>query len=93
MTEQEKFDVTVAAFEALLVKNGLWKEYLINFRKSNPYRKSEEKFAFWKEWALPTPPFQWISGAFVWDDTPEGHLTWKEMDYTWLRVFCRNLNN
>ena len=24
-----------------------------------------------------------ICGAFIWDDTPQGHLFWENLDYKW----------
>lgn len=92
MTEKEKFNVAVAAFEALLGKNKLWEAYLMNFSKCELKGDSQEIYTNWKNWALLTPPYQWVAGAFIWDETPQEHETWQYIDYRWLQRICRHLN-
>lgn len=92
MTKKEKFDVAVAAFEALLGKNELWKAYLLNFNQCNQWYKSDEFYTSWKKWALHTRPFQWVASAFWWHETPQQHCVWRDLDYQWLQWICRNLN-
>ena len=92
MTKKEKFDVAVAAFEALLDKNKLWEEYLMNFSKCKLKGDLQEIYTNWKNWASSTPPYQWVAGGFIWDSTPQGHTTWHYFDYDWLKWICKNLN-
>lgn len=93
MTKQEKFDVAVAAFEALLKTDKLWREYFTNITTSKPNVITNEVYTSWKDWALNTPTYQWCSGAFIWDKTQQGHSIWRDFDYAWLKWICRNLNN
>lgn len=92
MTKQEKFEVTVAAFEALLEKHELWSAYLINYSRSHQISNSEGIYNVWKEWALYMPPYKWVACAFVWSDTPETKDPWRELDYNWLIWICENLD-
>lgn len=92
LSRSEKHDVAVAAFEALLGKNRLWKEYMTNFNHSKLGGTSTEIYTDWKAWASFTPLYQWCCGAFVWQDTPQEHDTWRDFDYEWHRYICRNLN-
>lgn len=92
MANQEKFNVTVAAFEALLKKNELRSAYLINFSKSHQISNSEGIYNVWKEWALKYPPCKWVACAFFWSGTPETQYAWRELDYEWLIWITRNLN-
>lgn len=85
-------NVVVAAFEALLEKNKLWSRYLINFSQSYHLSNSENIYSSWKEWALLTPPYRWVSDAFFWKETIETRYTWRELDYAWLIWICENLN-
>lgn len=87
---QSEFDVTVAAFEALIRRSELWEEFLIYFNRSNPDRNLGEPYASWREWAFQTPPFQWVASAFLWDTTPQGRYIWRDLDYNWLQWICRN---
>lgn len=93
MKQEEKFEIAVAAFEALLGKNKLWEEYLLNFNKYNPHGHSEGIYTNWKQWAVNIPPYRWIASAFIWEDTRPLHYAWKELDYMWLVWICENLNN
>ena len=92
MTKKEKFEVAVAAFEALLGKHLLWEEYLTTFNLRRLGGTSSEIYIDWKEWASITPKHQWCQSAFVWDNTPLGHDTWRNFDYLWLMWICDNLN-
>lgn len=92
MKQEEKFEVAVAAFEALLHENKLWKEYFTNFNHSKSYRIQGEIYTSWKEWLTNAPMYQWLSGAFIWDRTQQGHSTWRDLDYEWLKWICKNLN-
>lgn len=92
MTKKEKFDVAVAAFEALLSKNKLWEAYLLNFKQFNTDGDSTGVYTEWKKWANDTHLHQWVASAFVWNETQQHRYTWKELDYAWLQWICRNLN-
>lgn len=92
MTKKEKFDVAVAAFEALLRNNKLWHEYLRNVCLGKNFDGSQTIYTTWKKWASNTPPYQWITGAFTWEATPQRHNTWRNLDYEWHRCICRKLN-
>lgn len=93
MTKKEKFNVTVAAFEALLEKNKLWSKYMANFRRSNKINNSGIIYISWKEWASKTHPHKWLASAFIWEETPENVYPWRELDYAWLIWICENLDN
>lgn len=92
MTKQEKLDVTVEAFEAVLEQRKLRSAYLINFGKSYQISNLEKIYTLWKEWTLHTPPYQWVASAFIWEGTPERHCAWRNLDYTWLIWVSENLN-
>lgn len=91
MIKKEKFDVTVAAFEALLTDQNLWNAYYVNFKETNGKDKSTETYTEWKKWAYATPPSKWVSCAFIWDETPQRHWTWREFEYRWLKRVCEYL--
>lgn len=91
MTKKEKFEVSVAAFEALLSKNKLWLKYLVNFCNCTLKGRSEEVYTDWKKWASLTPQDQWCAGAFGWNTTQQGRKIWKDLDYQWLIWICKNL--
>lgn len=93
MSKQEKFDVTVAAFEALLKERNLREEYFVTLNLRKFGGTSKEIYTDWKKWALQTQPYGWIECAFVWENTPLGYATWKNLDYAWLKWILRNLNN
>lgn len=92
MTKKEKFEVTVAAFEALLSKNKLWEAYLTNHNSHIPGRNKEQIYTDWKEWASSIPPYLWCSSAFAWDYTEQGYRIWMDFSYEWLLWICSNLN-
>lgn len=93
MTKKEKFNVAVAAFEALLSRNELWEAYMVNFSKCQLKGDSQEIYTKWKNWALNIPQNDWISSAFFWQGTPQERETWMHLDYYWLQWICSNLNN
>ncbi len=65
MTKNEKFEISVAAFEALLGKNKLWSEYLMNFCHCQLNGDSAGIYTDWKKWLSFTPQHQWLSSAFI----------------------------
>lgn len=93
MKRKEKFEVTAAAFEALLGNNQLWEEYMKHFNRDQLCGQSEEIYTDWKKWARDTPVYHWVSCAFVWSKTPHGRNTWIDFNYAWLLWICMNLNN
>lgn len=92
MTKKEKIRIAAAHFEALLGKHGLWKEYYSNLDQRVVKATRDTVYTDWMEWAYKTPLHQWISGAFVWENTPQGEKIWRRMDYEWLKNVCRILN-
>lgn len=92
MTKKEKFDIMVAAFEALLAKHKLWREYYTNFKQFNTDGDSAGAYTEWKKWAYDTHLYQWVASAFVWNETPQDQKIWRRFDYEWLKLICRNLN-
>ena len=90
MKQEEKFEIAVAAFEALLAKRNLWRKYYANLDAHILHHGSDEIYTDWKEWAKRTPIHKWIKCAFVWNDTPQGYNTWRLLDYAWLTWNCDN---
>ena len=93
MTKQEKFDVAVAAFEALLKECNLWEDYFVTLNQRKFEGTSTEIYTDWKKWALELHPSSWVVCAFVWENTPLGYATWRNLNYRWIKWVCRNLNN
>ena len=92
MTKKEKFEVAAAAFEALLGRNSMWKQYMQRFYLCKHLGNSDTIYTTWKKWAKSTPVHKWVKCAFVWSDTPQGHEIWRDIDYDWLTWICDNLN-
>lgn len=92
MTKKEKFEVAAAAFEALLGRNNLFNCYKKNFYLCKHLGSSDDIYTTWKMWAKDVPVHMWITGAFVWEETLQGHAAWHDIDYDWLRWLCANLN-
>lgn len=93
MTEKEKFDVAVAAFEAFLKKTNAHGSYFHEWEEQNEYQGTANVFYAWREWAKRWHPSLWISSAFAWIETSQGSNFWRTMHCTWKRYLKDNLNN
>ena len=91
MTKKERFNVAVAAFEALLANSGLTKVYMDSFCCQRLGGQSDNIYTDWKNWASLTQVDMWLTAAFKWDYTSIDFESWRDIDYTWLRWICTNL--
>lgn len=92
MTEKEKLDVAVAAFESILRSAGLLDEYRRYFKKDHPEVVKAPELYTWYDWARVTRREQWIASAFVWRDTDQGRYLWLNFNVTWNTWLKNNLN-
>lgn len=93
MTRQEKFDVTVAAFEAFLKKENAHTFYFKEWKKQKKYHDAGNDFHIWRVWAKVIHPESWISGAFVWRDTEKGYNYCRTINAAWIIWYSKKLNN
>ena len=87
MKQQITYKELKQLFINFLKKNKITKQYRIN---TYNYLKKLRGIGEWKNYLFPLDNFidrddgrRLISGAFRWEDTPQGHTFWKTLDKKW----------
>lgn len=91
MIEKEKFEVLVAAFEALLKQEGAHRSFFEEWAKSTDYKGTANPFFAWRESIKLAHPSVWLMYAFEWSRSKNGLGYWYVINKQWTSWLKRNL--
>lgn len=80
---EQEFKTIVAAFEAILSRNGLYIDYFASWGKRKELRYGDTLYSQWLEWARPREPKKWIIAAFLFDAQNIPEMVWYDIDGRW----------
>lgn len=90
--EPTDFPVLLTTFEAMLNRNGLWKDYLHWFRFMHLDCNNDEVYWLWVAWVRTRPPFMWLNQAFIWEASDIAYTELYEIDRKWASWLEANFN-
>lgn len=91
-SQSEKHDVAVAAFDALLSRQGVRIDYYARWANNHTLNYGDTIEQQWRDWASKHNPISWLPKAFVYHF---GHIpcnVWIDTEIKWLDWISDNLN-
>lgn len=89
--EAQDFKTIVAAFEAILSRNGVYLDYFANWSKRKELNYGDTIYAQWLNWARPRDPERWITAAFLFDQQNLPVSVWYRVNGKWEEWLKMNL--
>ena len=89
--QSEKHAVAVAAFEALLSRNGVRVDYYAMWARYRTLCYGDCIEQQWRKWAGNYNPSEWLFRAFVYDITHIPSCVWSDIESQWYRWISDNL--
>jgi hypothetical protein len=87
MTEKSKKEIY--KFKKFLVENHVLGTFTTNIENDENYFRKEYGFISLKDFLEKRSKEDFLSFAFDWSKTKEGHIFWQDLDTKWLR-YARN---
>ena len=91
-TVVKDFDVLVAAFEALLSRNGVRVDYYAMWARFRTLSYGDTIEQQWRTWAGNYDPSEWLFRAFMYDITNIPSCVWSDIESQWYGWISDSLN-
>lgn len=88
---QPDFDVLIAAFDAMLSRNGIRLDYYATWAERHPVTYGSTLYQDWLRWAKLGSPKCWLLGAFDFFSTNIPNKVWINLSSQWLNYLKANL--
>lgn len=69
-----------------LKENNAFGVFVLNFDNSKQWRKENGEIYDEHKYFTNTPCERYISGAFLWRNTVQGHIFWEKLSETWKKL-------
>ena len=73
-------------FVIFLKKNNAFGAFVLNFNNSKLWRKENGEIYDEHKYFTNTPFERYISGAFLWRNTVQGHIFWQKLSEKWRQL-------